>query len=148
MSGYTDPCFLDPDTSWRWVISFTLRPPYPRGKSPRYSLDRRLVRPRNRFGRRGENSWPYRHLNSVPSVAQPVVSRYTDCAISVPVFLRNYSKFTYNIYAGVADLHYTAVNFHSNFLENKHHNTFIDDYPLQLAVEERPVSMLPYSKLL
>jgi hypothetical protein len=37
-----DPHFLDLDTSWRWVVSFTLRPLYSRGKSPRYALNRRL----------------------------------------------------------------------------------------------------------
>jgi hypothetical protein len=49
-----------------WVVSFTSRPRYPRGKSPGYSLDRR-------FGWipepvwtiwRSKNSWPYRDLNS------------------------------------------------------------------------------------
>jgi hypothetical protein len=33
-------------TSWRWVISFTPRPFYLPGKSPRYPLVRRLGRPR------------------------------------------------------------------------------------------------------
>jgi hypothetical protein len=39
-----DPHFLDLGTSWRWVVSFTPRPLYPYGKSPRYPLDRRLGR--------------------------------------------------------------------------------------------------------
>jgi hypothetical protein len=29
-----DPYFLDLGTSWRWVVSFTSRPLYPRGKAP------------------------------------------------------------------------------------------------------------------
>jgi len=29
-------------TRWRWVVRFTLRLLYPRGKSPRPPLDRRL----------------------------------------------------------------------------------------------------------
>jgi hypothetical protein len=33
-SGCIDPCFLDLGTAWRWVVSFTLRPLYSRGKSP------------------------------------------------------------------------------------------------------------------
>jgi hypothetical protein len=37
-----------------WVISFTPLPLYPRGKSPRYPLDRRLGGPQSRSGRRGE----------------------------------------------------------------------------------------------
>jgi hypothetical protein len=32
-SGCIDPHFLDLGTSWRWVVSFTPRPLYPRGKS-------------------------------------------------------------------------------------------------------------------
>jgi hypothetical protein len=34
---------LDLGTSWRRVVSFTPRPLYPRGKSARYPLDRRVV---------------------------------------------------------------------------------------------------------
>jgi hypothetical protein len=37
-SGHIDPHFLDLGTSWRWVVSFTPLPVYPRGKSPRYPL--------------------------------------------------------------------------------------------------------------
>jgi hypothetical protein len=39
------------DTGWRWVVSFTPRPLYPRGKSLRYPLGRRLDRPDSRSGR-------------------------------------------------------------------------------------------------
>jgi hypothetical protein len=44
-SGCIDPHFLELGAIWRWVVSFT--PPlfYPRGKSPRYPLERRLVWP-------------------------------------------------------------------------------------------------------
>jgi hypothetical protein len=49
-----DPHFLDLNTSWRWVVSFTPRPLNPRGKSPRYPLDRRLGGPQCRSGKRGE----------------------------------------------------------------------------------------------
>jgi hypothetical protein len=45
--------FLDLGARWR-VIIFTLLPLYPRGKSPRYPLDRRLSEPRNRHEQRGE----------------------------------------------------------------------------------------------
>jgi hypothetical protein len=41
-SGCIDPYFLDLDTSWKWVVSFTPWPLYPRGKSTWYTLDRRL----------------------------------------------------------------------------------------------------------
>jgi hypothetical protein len=55
-SGCIDPRFLDLGTSWRLVVSFTPRPLYPRGKSPRYTLDRRLGGPQSRSGRRGEEN--------------------------------------------------------------------------------------------
>jgi hypothetical protein len=48
-SGCIDPHFLDLGTSWRWVVSFTPRPLY-----PRYPLDRMLGEPWSRSGRRGE----------------------------------------------------------------------------------------------
>jgi hypothetical protein len=39
---------LELGTRWRWVVTFTPRPPYPRGKGPRCSLQRRLDGPENR----------------------------------------------------------------------------------------------------
>jgi hypothetical protein len=74
------PHFPDLGISWRWVVSFMPRPLYPRGKSPRYPLDRRAPEPVWTTLRR-ENSWPYRDSNCDPLVVQPVASRYTDCAI-------------------------------------------------------------------
>jgi hypothetical protein len=67
-SGCIDPHFLDLGTSWRWVVNFTPRPLSPRGKSPRYPLDRMLGGPQSR--------------DSIcePSVVQPIASRYTDYA--------------------------------------------------------------------
>jgi hypothetical protein len=53
-SWYIDPYFLDLGTSWRWVVSFTLRPLYPWGKSPRYPFDSRLGGSQGWSGRRGE----------------------------------------------------------------------------------------------
>jgi hypothetical protein len=52
--GSIDPHFLDLGTKWRWVVSFTPWPHYPRGKISRYPLDRRLDGPQSRSGRRGE----------------------------------------------------------------------------------------------
>jgi hypothetical protein len=55
---------------------------FPRGKSPRYPLDRNLSRPQSRSGRRGEEKIrnPAGTRNSNPSVVQPVASRYSDYA--------------------------------------------------------------------
>jgi hypothetical protein len=50
----------------------------PWGKSPRYPLDRGLP---SQSGWCGENFWPCPDSNSDPSVVQPVVSHYTNCAI-------------------------------------------------------------------
>jgi hypothetical protein len=55
-SGCADPRFLDLGTRWRWVISFTPLPRYPRGKSPRYTLDRGMGGPQSRYGCCGEKS--------------------------------------------------------------------------------------------
>jgi hypothetical protein len=40
--------------NWRWVVSFTPRPLYPRVKSPQYTLDRRLGGHQNLSERHGE----------------------------------------------------------------------------------------------
>jgi hypothetical protein len=53
-NGCIDPHCLDLGTGWRWMVSFTPLPLYPRGKSPRYPLDRRLGWPQSQSGRRGE----------------------------------------------------------------------------------------------
>jgi hypothetical protein len=51
---------LDLGTRWGLVVSFTPRPFYLQGKSPRYPLDKRLGGPQIRSGRGGEekNSQP------------------------------------------------------------------------------------------
>jgi hypothetical protein len=53
-SGDIAPRILDIGTRWRLVVSFTLRPLYPQGKSSRCPLDRRLGEPQSRSGRGGE----------------------------------------------------------------------------------------------
>jgi len=50
-NGSITPRILDLGTRRRWAVSFTSRPLYSRGKSPRYSLDRRLCGPHSRSGR-------------------------------------------------------------------------------------------------
>jgi hypothetical protein len=53
-SGGIDPRILNLGNRWRGVVSFTPWPLYPRGKRPRYPVDRRLGAPQNRAGRGGE----------------------------------------------------------------------------------------------
>jgi hypothetical protein len=69
------------------VVNFTPRPLYPRGKSPRYPLDRRLDGPQSRSGRFGEEKIldPTGTRIPDPSVVQLVASRYTDYAIPAPI---------------------------------------------------------------
>jgi hypothetical protein len=54
-------------TRWRWVVNFTHRPLYPRGKRPRYPLDTRLDDPHSWSGRGGEEKnshfCPSREMN-------------------------------------------------------------------------------------
>jgi hypothetical protein len=74
-------------------VNFMPRPLYPRGKSHRYPLDRRLGGPQSRSGRRGEEKiLDYRDSNSDPSVVQRVTSRYTDCAIPAVITYCRKSK--------------------------------------------------------
>jgi hypothetical protein len=60
---------LDLSTGWRWVVSFTYRPLYPRGKNPRCPLDRRLGGPQSRSGLWGEekNLLPLSEIGPRPS---------------------------------------------------------------------------------
>jgi hypothetical protein len=62
---------------WRWVVSFTPRPVY-----PRYPMDRRLGWPQSPCGRNEEVKIlrTYRDSNSDPWVVQPAASRCTDWA--------------------------------------------------------------------
>jgi hypothetical protein len=53
-NGGIAPHILDLGTRWRLVVTFTPRPLYLQGKSPWYSLDRRLGEPQSRSGRDGE----------------------------------------------------------------------------------------------
>jgi hypothetical protein len=71
------PAFFYLSTRWRWMVSFMPRPLYSQGKSPWYSLDRRLYGPQSRLGRGDEqkNSQPLPGLE--PPIIQPVAQRYT-----------------------------------------------------------------------
>jgi hypothetical protein len=54
VSGGMAPRILDVGTRWRLLNSFTPRPLYFQGKTPRYPLDRRLGGSQSRSGRGGE----------------------------------------------------------------------------------------------
>jgi hypothetical protein len=75
-SGGIAPRILDLGTKWRWLVSFTLRPLYPQGKSPWYPWDRRLGGLQSRSGRGGEKKIPLPHRDSNP-IIQPVAHRCT-----------------------------------------------------------------------
>jgi hypothetical protein len=76
VSGVIAPRILNFSTRWSWVVSFTHRPLYPQGKSPRYSLDRRLDGHQSRFARGGEgkNFQPLPGLE--PPIIQPLAQGY------------------------------------------------------------------------
>jgi hypothetical protein len=65
------------------VVNFTPWPLYPREKSPRYPLDRRLGGPQSRSGRFGEVKIIDPTGTRTPT-PQSSNSRYTDCAIPAP----------------------------------------------------------------
>jgi hypothetical protein len=96
-SGCIDPHFLDLGTSWRWVVNFTPRPLYSRGRSSRYTLGRRLCGPQSRSRRRGEEKildpTGIRTLNTWSS--GPVANRYTDYATPAPELQKYTSIITY-----------------------------------------------------
>jgi hypothetical protein len=56
-SGSIDPRILKLGTRWRWVVSFTPRTLYTRGKSCRYQLDRRLGGSQSRSGQSDEKKY-------------------------------------------------------------------------------------------
>jgi hypothetical protein len=75
---------LDLCTRWRWLLSFTPRPFYPRGKNDLYPLDRRLTGPESLSGRCEKEKNFVPTGNRTP-VVQPVTRRYTDWAIPAPM---------------------------------------------------------------
>jgi hypothetical protein len=79
-----DPHSLDLGISWRWVVSFTPRPLYPRGKSPRYPSDRRSDGPQSRSGRCGEEK-----ILGFTGTRNVILGRpahsHTDYSIAAPV---------------------------------------------------------------
>jgi hypothetical protein len=96
----------------RWVVSFTPRPLYLRGKSPRFPLYRRLGGPQSSAGYCGDSPAG----NRIPAV-QSVASQYTDWAIPAHWPIGANIKFTrplipscIEIYSHMAMVKTVAVN--------------------------------------
>jgi hypothetical protein len=71
------PHCLGSGTRWRWVVSFTLGPFYPRGKSPRYPPDRKLGGPRSRSGLCvDEPTVPVTNRTIIPRLSKPWYIHY------------------------------------------------------------------------
>jgi hypothetical protein len=76
-SGGIAPRILDLGARWRWVVRYTPRPRYPKGRSPWYPLCRRLGGPQSRSGCSGEGKNPQSLPGLEPPIIQPVTQRYT-----------------------------------------------------------------------
>jgi hypothetical protein len=74
---------LDLGTRWRWVVSFTYRPLYPRGNRPRYLLVRRLGGPQSWSKRCRELKNVTPSGNRTPAF-QPVARHNTDWSVPTP----------------------------------------------------------------
>jgi hypothetical protein len=72
-NGDIAPRIINLDTSWGWVVSFTIRPLYPQGKSLWYQLDRRLGEPQSRSGRGGDE----KNSQSLPGLEPPIIQPLT-----------------------------------------------------------------------
>jgi hypothetical protein len=107
---------LDLGNSWRWVVSLTPRLLYPLGKEPPMPIGKESGWAPEAVSTtwRRERSFPYRDSNSNPSVVQPVASRYTECAITVPLYVVVVTKMNYNCVLYNSDLH--TWNLHVKFL--------------------------------
>jgi hypothetical protein len=93
-NGGIAPCILTLCTRWRWVVSFTSLPLYPRDKTPWYPLDRRLGVPQSWFVRGGEEK-RFNHCTSTESNSgRPACSLFIELATS-PLLVsrrRNYKR--------------------------------------------------------
>jgi hypothetical protein len=95
------PRILDFDARLRWMVSLTLRPLYPQGKNPRYSLVWRLGGPQNLSGCGVEkkNSQPLPGLE--PRLIQSVAQRYkTEFPRLLPIVFPISEAFLFKFYLG------------------------------------------------
>jgi hypothetical protein len=95
---------LDLVTRWRWVVSFAPWPLYHLGKSPRYTLDRRLGGPQSRSGwcRVKRNLLPLPEIEHLPSSPYPVAVA-TDLALLIE------QRFVYLSICGCTALYWTLA---------------------------------------
>jgi hypothetical protein len=84
--------FLDLGTRWRWVVSFKHHPLYPRGKSRRYPLYRRLGGPHSRTGSCGVEK---EHLPLPGIEPRTPVAKPTDRVKRLVFMLFSFVKFIY-----------------------------------------------------
>jgi hypothetical protein len=95
------PRFLDLGTIWGWEVSFASWPLYPREKSSRYPLDRKLGGSQNLSELCGENSWPYRNSNCDHFTVESVTSSYTNCAKpSSPLSYKTHASSDFRTHTG------------------------------------------------
>jgi hypothetical protein len=82
-TGSIAPRIFDLGTRWRWVVSFTPRLLYPRGKSPWYPFDRRLGGPQIGFehGTEEKNSQP------PPGIETPIIRSSSPQPVDIPTEL-------------------------------------------------------------
>jgi hypothetical protein len=93
-SGGIAACILNPCTRWRWVVTFTPRPFYPQGKSPRCPLDRGLGGPQSRSGHGGEE----KNFQPPPGIEPQKPNRPVRSLVTIPTELsRFYFTWTCNI---------------------------------------------------
>jgi len=87
-SGSITPRLLNLGTRWRWVVSFTLRPLYPRRESPWYSLNRRIGGPQSRSGRGCINEKKSLLLPEIQlRSSSPQPNHYTDMCYPHPCYM-------------------------------------------------------------
>jgi hypothetical protein len=97
-------------TRWRWVVSFTSLPLYPRGCSLCYQLNRRLGAPQSRSGSNGEETNLASTENRTPAggwLSRCLINSYlcvykTDDGLKiwfvVPCFLTKFATFTFQYF--------------------------------------------------
>jgi hypothetical protein len=85
-NGRIVPRMLNFDARWRWVVSFTFRPLYVRGRTSRLPLDSGLGGPQCRCGRCGEES------NSQPLPGIETRSSSRNSSVTIPTELSRLPK--------------------------------------------------------